>query len=449
MADLAALLPTMTLALAVLLIGLILIALAVWLLIRQVREQRRRRRIDDMLQELAERRLALRDTEVDRSRFLAAFSHDLKQPMQAINLYLGSVERSLAHASLDTAERSRATESLLRLRQSMGYMNDVFDSMLDVSRLDSGALEVSIERIDAREFCERMVAQHRRMAEDLGLTLTLRAPEHEALFLQTDPRLLERILRNFISNSMRYTQRGGVRLRISRRGERCRIAVIDTGAGIAVGLRKKIFDEFTRGDHAAMTTQGVGLGLAIARRLAARIGARISLGSHVGIGSVFAIDLPLVTEVIAGSEQVALAETYLIERLLPQVLFEPPENTLMVCIDADPDVGNALRLLAPGIGISVIVACSSDDAIRQLAIQGGIPSLLMVDAQMQSEPVAQVITRINDEFNSNIPVLLCSDESPFSDLQRQVSSRVTLLQRPFSTEKLRAAINATLFTESE
>ena len=449
MADLAALLPTMTLALAVLLIGLLLIALAVWLLIRQVREQRRRRRIDDMLQDLAERRLALRDTEVDRSRFLAAFSHDLKQPMQAINLYLGSVERSLSHASLDTAERSRATESLLRLRQSMGYMNDVFDSMLDVSRLDSGALEVSIERIDGREFCERIVAQHRRMAEDLGLTLTLRAPDHEVLFLQTDPRLLERILRNFISNSMRYTQRGGVRIRISRRGERCRIAVIDTGAGIAAGLRKKIFDEFTRGDHAAMTTQGVGLGLAIARRLAARIGARISLSSHVGIGSVFAIDLPLVTEAITGSEQVALAETYLIERLLPQVLLEPPENTLMVCIDADPDVGNALRLLAPGIGISVVVAGSSDDAIRQLAIQGGIPSLLMVDAQMQSEPVAQVITRMNDEFNSNLPVLLCSDESPFSDLQRQVGSRVTLLQRPFSTEKLRAAINATLFTEPE
>ncbi len=449
MADLAALLPTMTLALAVLLIGLLLTALAVWLLIRQVREQRRRRRIDDMLQELAERRLALRDTEVDRSRFLAAFSHDLKQPMQAINLYLGSVERSLAHASLDTAERSRATESLLRLRQSMGYMNDVFDSMLDVSRLDSGALEASIERIDGREFCERIVAQHRRMAEDLGLTLTLRAPDHEVLFLQTDPRLLERILRNFISNSMRYTQRGGVRIRISRRGERCRIAVIDTGAGIAAGLRKKIFDEFTRGDHAAMTTQGVGLGLAIARRLAARIGARISLSSHVGIGSVFAIDLPLVTEAITGSEQVALAETYLIERLLPQVLLEPPENTLMVCIDADPDVGNALRLLAPGIGISVVVAGSSDDAIRQLAIQGGIPSLLMVDAQMQSEPVAQVITRMNDEFNSNLPVLLCSDESPFSDLQRQVGSRVTLLQRPFSTEKLRAAINATLFTEPE
>ena len=447
MADLAALFPTMTLAITVLMIGLLLITLALWLLIRQVREQRQRRRIDDMLQELAGRRLALRETEVDRSRFLAAFSHDLKQPMQAINLYLGSVERSLAHASLDTAERSRATESLLRLRQSMGYMNDVFDSMLDVSRLDSGALEVSIERIDAREFCERMVAQHRRMAEDLGLTFTLRAPEHETLLLQTDPRLLERILRNFISNSMRYTQRGGVRLRISRRGERCRIAVIDTGAGIAAGLRKKIFDEFTRGDQTTMTTQGVGLGLAIARRLAARIGARISLGSHVGIGSVFAIDLPLATQAIDGSDQVALAETYLIERLLPQVLFEPPENTLMVCVDPDPDVGNALRLLAPGIGISVIVAGSSDDAIRQLAAQGGMPSLLMVDAQMQSEPVAQVITRINDEFNSNIPVLLCSDESPLSDLQRQVGSRVTLLQRPFSTEKLRAAINVALYIE--
>ncbi len=447
MADLAALFPTLPLALGVLLIGLLLIVLAVWSLIRQRREQRRRRRIDEMLQELAERRQTLRETEVDRSRFLAAFSHDLKQPMQAINLYLGSVERSLAHAPLDTTERARATESLLRLRQSMGYMNDVFDSMLDVSRLDSGALEVSIERVDGRDFCERIVAQHRRMAEDLGLTLTLRLPEQESFFLQTDPRLLERILRNFISNAMRYTQRGGIRLRLSRRGERCRIAVIDTGSGIAVTLRKKIFDEFTRGDNAVMTTQGVGLGLAIARRLAARIGARISLGSHVGIGSVFAIDLPLATEAISGSAQVALAETYLIERLLPQMLFEPPENTLLVCVDADPDVGNALRLLAPGIGISVIVAGSSDDAIRQLGAQGGVPSLLMVDAQMQSEPVAQVITRINDEFNSNIPVLLCSDESPFSDLQRQVGSPVTLLQRPFSTEKLRAAINAALYID--
>lgn len=447
MAELVALGHSMPLALAVLLLGVALIGLASWLLLRQMREQRSRRRLDQMLQELAERRLALRENEVDRSRFLAAFSHDLKQPMQAINLYLGSIERSLAHASMAAAERARATESLLRLRQSMGYMNDVFDSMLDVSRLDSGALEVSIQRVNAHELCERMVAQHRRMAEDLGLTLALRAPEQAALFIQTDARLLERILRNFISNAMRYTQRGGVRLRLARRGERCRIAVVDTGTGIAAGLRKKIFDEFTRGDQAAMTTQGVGLGLAIARRLAARIGARISLASHVGIGSVFAIDLPLASAQTVDGEALAMTETYLIERLLPQVMFEPPENTLLVCVDADPDVGNALRLLAPGIGISIIVAASTDDAIRQLAAQHGVPSLLMVDAQMQSEPAAQVITRLNDEYNREIPVLLCSDEALFTDLQRQVGSPVTLLQRPFSTEKLRAAINAALFTD--
>lgn len=447
MADLTMLLTAIPLSWAVLLLGVLLSAAAIWILIRQRREQRSRRRIDAMLRELAERRASLRESEMDRSRFLASFSHDLKQPMQAINLYLGSVERSLSHAAMDAAERARATESLLRLRQSMGYMNDVFDSMLDVSRLDSGALEVSLERINAREFCEQIVEQHRRMAEDLGLKLTLRTPDHEALWVQTDPRLLERILRNFISNAMRYTQRGGVRLRVARRAERCRIAVIDTGTGISAGLRKKIFDEFTRGDNAAITTQGVGLGLAIARRLAARIGARVSLASHVGIGSVFAIDLPLASAAATGSEQVTMAETYLIERLLPQVMFEPPENTLLVCVDPDPDVGNALRLLAPGIGISVIVAGSSEEAIRQLAAQSAVPSLLMVDAQMQAEPAAQVITRINDEFNSTIPVLLCSDETLFTDLQRQVGSKVTLLQRPFSTEKLRAAINTSLFTE--
>ena len=156
MTELVTLPGSLLLAGAVLLLGLVLIVLAGWVLLRQAREQRSRRRIDQMLQELAERRLALRETEMDRSRFLAAFSHDLKQPMQAINLYLGSVERSLAHASMDTAERARSTESMLRLRQSMGYMNDVFDSMLDVSRLDSGALEVSSERVSAYELCERM-----------------------------------------------------------------------------------------------------------------------------------------------------------------------------------------------------------------------------------------------------------------------------------------------------
>jgi DNA-binding response OmpR family regulator len=116
----------------------------------------------------------------------------------------------------------------------------------------------------------------------------------------------------------------------------------------------------------------------------------------------------------------------------------------MVCIDADPDVANALRLLAPVLGIEIITAVGSADAIRQLATLGGVPGLLMIDAQLQSESVAQAIIRINDEFNTTIPVLLCSDEDLLADVERQLGSPLTLMQRPFSAEKLREAINGAL-----
>ena len=431
-------------AMAALVIAMALIGVIAGWQRRRKRDSVARQRIDERLQELAKRRAELRDIEADRSRFLAAFSHDLKQPMQAVNLYLGSIERSLATAAMESSERARSTESLLRLRQSIGYMNDVFDSVLDISRLESGALEVAIERVPVGTFCERVLMQHKRMADDLGLALELRGSGMEQELVQTDPRLLERILRNFISNSMRYTKAGGVRIRVSKRGTLCRISVIDTGSGIAAPLRRKIFDEFTRGDAAAMAANGVGLGLAIARRLAARIGGRILLSSHVGLGSVFAIELPLSAAPLSEAERMAMRDAHLMERVLPQLVVEPPVNTLMVCVDADPDVANALRLLAPNLGIEILTAGGSVDAIRQLAARSLVPTLLMVDAQLQSESVAQVITKLNDEFNATIPVVLCSDEDLVANVEKQSGSPVTLLQRPFSADKLREAINAAL-----
>ncbi len=411
---------------------------------RHRRGQASRTRIAELLQELAQRRTELRDIEAERSRFLAAFSHDLKQPMQAINLYLGSMEASLAQAQMEDAERLRSTESLLRLKQGVAYMNDVFDSMLDISRLDSGTLEVGSERVPVVSFCERMLQQHRRLADDLGLRLELRADGMEPAILQTDPRLLERILRNFISNAMRYTRHGGLRLRVAARGSLCRISVIDTGAGISATMRKKIFDEFTRGDAAAMASQGVGLGLSIARRLAARIGGRITLRSHVGIGSVFSIDLPLSSSPLSESERVAMRDAHLLQQVLTQVVVEAPAHTLMVCIDSDPDVVHALQLLAPGLGVEVLAAGASGEAIQQLAAMGRVPGLLLVDAQLSSEPALQAITRLNDEFNAEIPVILCSDEQTLPDIGRQTGSRVTPLQRPFSAETLRDAIKRSL-----
>ncbi len=422
----------------------LLAAVVVLALRRRARERQAAGRIDTLLQELARRRAEMRDAELERSRFLAAFSHDLKQPMQAINLYLAGVERGLAAGSDEHDERVRAGESLLRLRQGIAYMNEVFESVLDISRLDSGAMAVSAERVPLRAFCERLLRQHQRMADDLGLRLELRADGLAQAAVQTDPKLLERNLRNFISNAMRYTRRGGIRLRVRADGARCRIAVVDTGAGIAAGMRRKIFDEFNRGDNAAMAAQGVGLGLSISRRLAGRIGARISLHSHVGLGSVFAIDLPLATAPAPEAERLQRQEARLLSEVLPQLVVSAPANTLLVSIDGDPEVGHALRLLAPGLGVEVLAVASADEAIQQLAQMNRVPSLLMVDAQLPSEPALQAVARVNDEFNTDLPLILCSDEPPLAGEDAAGQARSCVLTRPFSAERLRSAINQCL-----
>jgi len=139
-----------------------------------------------------------------------------------------------------------------------------------------------------------------------------------------------------------------------------------------------------------------------------------------------------------------MRDARILQELLSHVVVEAPPHTLMLCIDGDPDVGNALRLLAPGLGVDVLTVASSADAIQQLAEANRVPGLLLVDAQLPSEPALQAITRLNDEFNTEIPVILCSDEQTLSDVGRQAGSRVTPLQRPFSAETLREAINRSL-----
>ncbi len=401
-------------------------------------------RIDGLLQELARRRAELRDADIERSRFLAAFSHDLKQPMQAINLYLDGIERSLVAAGMENGERSRALESLLRLKQGIGYMNEVFDSVLDISRLDSGAMAVAAERVHLQSLCERLLRQHQRIADDLGLELQLRGDGMGRAFAHTDPRLLERILRNFISNATRYTKRGGIRLRISERGGRCRITVVDTGSGIAAGMRSKIFEEFNRGDSAAMAVQGVGLGLSIARRLAGRIGASVSVRSHVGLGSAFAVDLPMSAGSLSDAESRAMQEARLMRGILTEVVVSPPANTLLLCLDGDPEVAHALGLVAPGLGVEVLAAASSSEAIRELARLNRVPSVLLVDARLPSEPAMQAVMRINEEFNADFPLILCSDEPLLAEPDTGQGARVSVLYRPFSADRLREAINRSL-----
>lgn len=410
------------------------------------RDQDARSRVAGLLEQVAQRRLELQEAEINRSRFLASISHDLRQPMHAINLYIGSIERSMLSAQQAPDERERSAESLLRLKQSVSYMNDIFDSLLDVSQLDTGVLQVSSVRIRALPFCQRLLEQHARTVEELGLRLELRAEGAEQLFMQTDTRLLERVVRNFLSNAIRYTRKGGIRLRISRHGSLCRISVADTGVGIPAAMKKKIFDEFMQIDPTpgALLNKGVGLGLSIARRLAARIGAQISLHSYVGIGSVFSIDVPLAASAPSMEEQIAQREERFLQQILPNITFTHASETLLVCLETDPDIRHAMQLLAPSLGLRLLTATSSAAAISELNSLNRAPDLLLIDSQLPEETALQALARINDEFNLDIPAIIVSADMAMELATLSRSLPVTLLQKPFSSERLHAAINAGL-----
>ena len=415
------------------------------------RDAEARGRVAGLLEQVAQRRLELQEVEINRSRFLASISHDLRQPMHAINLYIGSIERSLLSAQQAPDERLRASESVLRLKQSVGYMNDIFDSLLDVSQLDTGVVRVSLDRVQALPFCKRLLEQFTRTAEELGIRIELCGEGAEQIFLQTDTRLLERIVRNFLSNALRYTRKGGIRLRLRVRDGVCRISVVDTGVGIPIAMKKKIFDEFMRLDQSASSlgSKGVGLGLSIARRLAARIGAHISLHSYVGMGSVFAVDVPLSTKRPSLQERHAQREERILQAVLPNITMSHAEDTLLVCLETDPDISNAMSLLAPALGLRLLVATSSAAVIAELGRLHRIPDLLLIDSQLPSETALQALASINDEFNLDIPAIVLSSDMSMELATLDRCLPVTVLQKPFSSDRLHEAINDGLSKSKE
>lgn len=236
-------------------------------------------RVDERTSALRAANAALATADADKTRFLAAASHDLLQPLHAARLFSAALARDLAEpqrARLDRLDRSiDAAEALLR-------------ALLDISRLDAGGITPAIESVALRPLLTELTETMAPLAREKGLTLRL-VPGEDAT-LETDPGLLRSIIQNFLSNAIRYTQSGGIVVGIRRRGSTARIDVIDSGSGIPQDKQAIIFREFER--LPGSMEGGIGLGLAIVERTARLLGARISLYSRPGYGSRFSVALP-------------------------------------------------------------------------------------------------------------------------------------------------------------
>ena len=272
----------------------------------------------DLERKVAERTKELELANFAKTRFLAVASHDLRQPLHALGMFIGQLS-----TPRDAVSLKRIVE---RAEASVAAMNELFDTLLDISRIDTQQLSPSIGPFPIQRILERLGASYSGEAVRKGLSLRLPAT---SAWISSDAALLERILGNLVSNAIRYTQRGGVVVLCRRRRNALRIEVLDSGPGIPADRHQSIFSEFVRLESAGdEEKQGLGLGLAIVERLARLLGHPVEVHSVIGRGSRFSITVPLAP----APEMVRVAD----DRLAPPD--QLTDDRLIVLVDDDRSV---------------------------------------------------------------------------------------------------------------
>ena len=409
------------------------------------RRKKSYKRLDTLLKDLLIKKKKIEHKELRQSQFLASICHDLKQPMHAINLYLGSVERILFNIKMQEIQATRSSESIHKLKQSVSYMNNVLESLLEVSRLEQGVSKVSLTELRVNEFFKKIINQHLKTTNELGLKLEFVSNLKNNLTITSDLRLLERIFRNLLSNAIKYTKKGGVRVRLIDQKKLIKLNVIDTGSGIHQSMKKRIFDEFSQIED-SNNKRGIGLGLAIVKKLSGKIGAYVGLKSHLGIGSVFTLYLP---KTITNKKHRVknILESEMISDVLPQIVMTEASQTTVLVVDQNEDSRDAFESLSHNLGINFITGISSENVIYETANLHSIPKLLIVDSSNSIEHPLKTIENIKNEFNIEIPALLITEDIENESMLIKSYTNITPLQKPFSTSKLQQTLQKILSTK--
>jgi signal transduction histidine kinase/CheY-like chemotaxis protein len=370
---------------------------------------------------IAERTEQLARANQAKTRFLAAASHDLRQPMHALALTVGELR--------ETARAPELAALARRIDRSVDALEDLLDALLDISKLDAGAIQPERRVFPLQPLLERLADEFAPAAEAKGLRFRV-APT--SLWTESDPSLLGRCLLNLVANAVRYTREGGIVVGCRRRGGEAEIVVADSGIGIAAADRARIFEEFYQaGSPQRDRAKGLGLGLAIVERAARLLGHAISVTSQVGRGSVFGVRVPIVAPrpdaVSAPAEAGASAELL---------------GLRVLVVDDEPDVRAALDGLLKRWGCSVETAASGGEA---LAAGRASPDLVLCDLRLgDDESGFDVLDRLKARSGANLQcVIVTADASP-GRIADAHARGLSLLHKPVRPAKLRALVEQLL-----
>ncbi len=358
-----------------------------------------------------------------KSRFFAAASHDLRQPLHSLGLF--------ATALRDVVGNAEGRDLVRRIGDSIAALNRLFDELLDISRLEAGTVEVRRRDIALQPLFDRLADEF--SAEAMEEVLRLRF-HPTALAVNTDPTLLERVLANLVSNAIRYTQNGGVLIGARRRGRSVELQIWDTGIGIPLEQQSKIFEEFYQvANPARDPRQGLGLGLAIVRRLTALLDVPLDFRSVAGQGTCFTLRVPRVEGPVAPEPAEELPE---FDRRF--------EGRRAMVVDDDAAICEATVRLLDHWGFETRAAPHFAQAC-ELVDAGFVPDVILADVRL-AEDVDGICTvdRLRERLRRTVPALLISGDTGARELARVRESGLLLLTKPVAPARLRSALHALL-----
>jgi len=380
-----------------------------------------------------------------KSRFLAAASHDLRQPLQTMALLQGLL------AAGTTAGQPR--QLLDRLKMTLDAMSGMLDVLLDINQIDAGLTKVHVVDFRIDTLLDRLYQQFALHAKNQGLKLRL---VDCGLSVQSDPALLEQMLRNLLSNALKYTQTGRVLLGCRRHGDTLSVEVWDTGVGIPDDELQSVFEEYHQVDNAARErSRGLGLGLSIVHRLGMLLGHRVQVRSKLGRGSMFSIEVPCVD---AGG---GVART---GALLGQKPFSPmmpaqapgswrlaaahaaavSGGTILV-VDDDPQLCELLGMLLMNAGFRVMSAADGPSALGLFTPTIPPPSLMLVDFNLPRGMTGlQLAEALRVRFHLEIPTIVLTADTALVTLRHIADARCTHLTKPVTVAPLLEAVQQLL-----
>jgi Na+/proline symporter/signal transduction histidine kinase len=385
-------------------------------------ERRVRERTEELTRlntELGRAKGEAEQANISKTRFLAAASHDILQPLNAARLYVTSL--------VERQGGGNDSQLVGNIDASLDAVEEIFGALLDISRLDTGAMKPEIASFRMDELLRQLEVEFMPLAQERGLRLQFVSC---SLAVESDRRLLRRLLQNLISNAIKYTPRGRVLVGCRRRRRRLRIDVYDTGLGIPSSKKRAIFQEFHRLDQGAKVARGLGLGLSIVERIARVLDYKIGVVSTVGRGSHFSVEVPRSTAVPLRQHQ----------RVVREVDRVQLSGITVLCIDNDLTILDGMETLLGGWGCRVFKAPDLAAAIAVMAEADASPDGLLVDYHLDDGDGITAIKELRRRFGANLTaILITADRSPHVREDARAND-LQLLNKPVKPAALRALL---------